>query len=112
GKTSFTADAQSFFYCPGLSLALAAHVRSVNAAVFRSNLGKLNQLVGCCIMSGWIDERSGNTYRTVSHGLIHESFHFIHLGRRWSTIDISQYGFANLTGANVRANIQRSTTLF
>src|SRR6266851_783015 len=70
GKIGFTANAQSFFNRLWLGLALAAHVRSVNAAVSRSNLCQFNQFIGRCVMPRWIDQRRGNAQSAVAHGLI------------------------------------------
>ena len=64
------------------------------------------------VVAGGIDQCRGNTKSAVLHGLRNETLHFSHFGGCRCAIDIAQNRFANLSGADVGADVQRCAGFF
>src|ERR1700675_1960169 len=112
GNVRFAADSDRFSECRYFRFALAAHVRGVESAVLRSNLGQLDQFLCLGVTVRGINEGTGDAQRPVFHGLLDQSFHPLHLIKRWSTIVIANYRLANFRRTDIRAYVDGCAVLF
>ena len=77
-----------------------------------ATFAQLDQLFGLGVMSRRINESGGNAESAVLHGFGDQRLHFFEFGGCGSTVDFSQYCFAYLSGADIRADIEWRARIF
>ena len=70
--------------------AFAAHVRSVEAAVFCGNFGQGDKLVGFRADIWRVDQGAGDTEGVVFHGLLVERFHLGEFGGSGGAVVVAE----------------------
>ena len=108
----FTADADSFvdggYHC----IALAAHVRGVDAAQFGALGREGDQFFRCGIGRRSVLQSRRYTHRSVEHGIAHQRLHFVQLRRSGSAIAIADHGPAHLRSAHIARHVDAHALLF
>src|SRR5213078_1556140 len=95
GSARFSRDRNQFIERFEKTVALAAQVRNVHAAISSRDLCQSDEFVGFCIERWSVDERRSNAKRTLLHGLANQLAHPVKL--RWCRRTIR---VANLVHAN------------
>ena len=109
---SFASDANGFVERGNDGIALAAHVRGVNAAELRGLGCQSDQFFGRGIRRGRVLQRSGYANRAVVHRLAHQRLHAFELGGRRRAIVVADHGPPHLSGADVAGQIDPHALLF
>ena len=109
---SFTADTDGFVDSGNDGVALAAHVRGVDAAELRALGCQSDQFFGSGIRRRRVLQGSGYANRAVEHRLAHQRLHPVELGCRRRTVAVADHGPPHLSGADVACKIYPHALLF
>ena len=101
-------DADQFIESLEETIAFAAHMRGVAAAVFAGRTHERDQLIRLGIRPGGVDERAAHSQRALAHRLPHHILHPSELRGGWSPIGVTQLVHAHRSGADERGDIGRN----
>src|SRR5580704_12616654 len=102
-QAAFASDADRFIDRLHFAGAFTAHMGPVDATILAGNLRQSDQLLCLRVVSGGINQRSGNAESTLLHRGGNHGLHLRKLRRSGGSIVISNYGFTYLRRANVGA---------